>query len=63
MMKKLNEKQMREVTGGAKVYSCPWNDYNNRSYWSTYGHAISCAYRRGWFNIPIGLIKAGIGMR
>ena len=61
-MKKMNIEEARKVNGGAKLYICPWKDYSNTSYWKTYGHAIACAYNRGLFNIPIAMIKAGIGM-
>ena len=56
----LSENEARQFNAGYKVYSCPWNDYSNRSYWSTYGHAIKCAYRHGLFNLPISMIKAAI---
>ena len=60
MMKKMTEQEKRQANGGYKIYSCPWNDYSSRSYWSTYGHAIRCACNRGLFNIPIRMIKTGI---
>ena len=62
-MKKISESATRTFNAGGKRYFCPWNDYSSSSYWSTYGHAIKCAYKRGLFNIPIWLIKAGIGLR
>lgn len=59
----MTETENKKANGGAKRYFCPWNDYSNTSYWKTYGHAISCAYRRGLFRLPISMIKAGIGLR
>lgn len=51
------------ANGGTKRYFCPWNDYSNTSYWKTYGHAISCAYKRGLFDLPIAMIRAAIKRR
>ena len=62
-MKKLEIEEARGINGGARRYYCPWNDYSNSSYWRTYGHAIACAAKRGLFNLPIRMIKAGIGLR
>ena len=62
-MKNMNIEAARNINGGAKRYYCPWNDYSNTSYWKTYAHAIACAYRRGFFDIPIWMIKTGIGLR
>mgnify|MGYP004651090443 FL=1 len=62
-MKKMNIEEARKINGGAKRYYCPWNDYSNTSYWATYGHAIVCAAKRGLFDRPGALIKAGIGLR
>ena len=62
-LKSIKTEDSRNINGGAKRYYCPWNDYSNTSYWKTYGHAISCAYKRGLFNIPISMIKAGIFLR
>lgn len=59
-MKSMNEQEMRQVNAGYKIYICPWNDYSSRSYWSTYGHAIKCAYKHGLFNVPIAMIRAAI---
>ena len=59
-MKNMELTAICATNAGAKRYYCPWGDYSNTSYWKTYGHAIQCAYRRGYFNIPIALIKAGI---
>ena len=56
----MNETETREANGGAKRYFCPWKDYSSTSYWKTYAHAVGCAARRGLFDLPIKLIKAGI---
>lgn len=56
----LSDTEARNINAGGKIYICPWNDYSNTSYWKTYGHAISCAYKRGLFNLPIAMIKAAI---
>ena len=52
----------RTVNGGAKIYSCPWSDYRSTNFWSVYAHAVKCGYKHGLFNIPISMIKVGIGM-
>ena len=54
-MKNMEMNTTRTINAGGKRYYCPWGDYRR-----TYGHAIACAYRRGWFDIPIAMIKAGI---
>ena len=59
----MHETETMNTNGGTKRYFCPWNDYSNTSYWKTYGHAISCAYKRGLFNLPIAMIKAAIKLR
>ena len=62
-MKNLTKNETCNLNGGAKRYYCPWNDYSSTSYWKTYGHAITCAYKRGLFDIPISMIKAGLRLR
>ena len=62
-MKNLAKNETCNLNGGSKRYYCPWNDYSSTSYWKTYGHAITCAYKRGLFDIPISLIKAGLRLR
>lgn len=62
-MKTMELTTTRTINAGGKRYYCPWGDYSNTSYWRTYGHAIACAYRRGWFTIPIAMIRAGIKLR
>lgn len=59
-MKKMNSSEMMVIDGGTKIYTCPWGDYRSTSYWSTYGHAIKCGYRHGYFNVALWMIKAGI---
>ncbi len=59
-MKKMNSVEMLAIDGGKKIYGCPWGDYSSTSYWSVYGHAIKCAYRHGYFNLPLWMIKKGI---
>lgn len=51
----------RSVNGGATVYSCPWGDYRNTSFWKTYAHAIVHAAQKGIFELPIWMIKTGMG--
>ena len=48
----MTETENRNSNGGAKRYFCPWNDYSSTSYWKTYGHAISCACKRGFSYLP-----------
>ena len=55
----MNVSEMRKVEGG-KVYSCPWGDYSSTNYWSTYGHAIVCAYDHHLYDLPLWMISAGI---
>ena len=62
-MKTMELTTTRTINAGGKRYYCPGGDSSNTSYWRTYGHAIACAYRRGWFDIPIAMIKAGIKLR
>lgn len=59
----MTETATRTANGGTKRYYCPWNDYSSTSYWKTYGHAIVCAYKHGFFSVPIALIKAGLRLR
>lgn len=56
----ISEEEAREIFGGAKVYSCPWNDYRSTNFWKTYGHSIGCAYRHKLFDLPISLISRAI---
>lgn len=56
----LSANKAHKYNGGYKVYGCPWNDYSSRSYWSTYGHAIKCAYRHGFFRPAEALIRFGL---
>ena len=58
-----NTEETRGMNGGAKVYFCPWGDYRNSNFWKTYGHAIVCGYKHGYFNVAIDLIKKGIRLR
>jgi hypothetical protein len=56
-----NLKITRSTNGGAKIYFCPWGDYRSTSYWKTYSHTIAHAYRKGYFTIPIWMIKKALG--
>ena len=60
-MKKLNNIEARTINGG-KTYRCPWGDYSNTNYWKTYGHAIVCAAKHGVFDLPLWMIKTGLGL-
>ena len=62
-LKVMKEQETRGMNGGAKRYFCPWGDYSNGNFWKTYGHAITCGYKHGYFNLPISLIKAGLRLR
>jgi hypothetical protein len=59
-LKTLSINEAQRLNAGYKIYICPWNDYSSRSYWSTYGHAIKCAYKHGLFIVPIAMIKEAI---
>ena len=59
----MHENETMNANGDTKCYFCPWNDYSNTSFWKTYGHAISCAYKRGLFNLPIEKIKSAIRIK
>ena len=52
---------IRSTNGGATVYICPWNDYRSTSFAKTWGHAIVHAAKKGWFNLPIWMIKKAFG--
>lgn len=62
-MTAISKNNTHNINAGGKRYFCPWNDYSSTSFWSTYGHAIKCAYKHGYFNVPIAMIKAGIRLR
>ena len=51
----------RSANGGAKIYSCPWGDCSNTSYAKVWGHTLAHAYRKGYFALPIWMIKKALG--
>ena len=59
-MKKMNQETMKRQFAG-RTYFCPWHDYQNSNYWKVYAHTVAHAYRKGWFDVPIWMIKAGLG--
>lgn len=59
----ISNEEAREIYGGAKIYSCPWNDYRSTNFWKTYGHSIPCAYRHGLFNLPKKMIETAIKLK
>jgi hypothetical protein len=48
---------LRAQYGGATIYICPWNDYRNKSFAKVWAHAIAHAYCKGYFALPIRMIK------
>lgn len=63
-----NTEIIREANGGAKIYHCTFcNNYDSRSYWNMYAHALRCsycnnaAYRMGW-NTVFALLKKAVGI-
>ena len=59
----LNKSKTRDINGGETlIYSCPWNDYSSKNFWSVYAHAIKCGYKHGLFNIPLWMIRKGLTM-
>jgi len=58
-----NSNSTRSINAGAKMYHCPWGDFRNTSYWKTYGHAIVCAYKHGYFAVPEAMIRAALRLR
>ena len=57
-----NEKDIRSINGGAKVYNCSFcHNYSTSSYWKMYKHAFGCSYCNHWaynmgWNVVIGLL-------
>ena len=62
-MKKLNEEKKMTTNGGARYYKCPWDNYQSTSFWRVYAHAIPCGYRHGYFDIPLWMIRKGLGLK
>lgn len=61
MKKMKNNEHARKLNGGTRVYICPWNDYRSTNFGRTWGHAIWHGYKKGLFNLPIWMIKTGLG--
>ena len=57
-----NIEVIRSTNGGATVYMCPWNDYRSTSFAKTWAHAVVHAAKKGYFNLPIWMIKTALGL-
>ena len=60
-MKKLDE--TRNLNGGAKIYTCYWQDYSSSNYLKAYVHMVKHACEKGVFNLGVYLVKAGLALR
>ena len=57
-----NIEVIRSTNGGATIYMCPWNDYRSTSFAKTWAHAVVHAAKKGYFNLPIWMIKTALGL-
>ena len=61
-LKPVNKDALRDIGGGTKIYFCPWNDFKSTNFWTTYSHAVACAYKHGLFSVPLTMIRVGMGL-
>ena len=61
-MKNISTTEARNINGGKRYYSCIFCGYTDTNYWKVYANTVRCAYKRGWFDIPLWMIKTGFGM-